>query len=601
MGKLSNSHNSPSPPLKLRGGWGALLRSLIFILIAICFCFFAAGIASAQDFTINDFDVFIAVNQDSSFTVKETLTVEFHRQRHGIYRDIPYIYTDSTGGTLKTPTDVISVTDASRANVPYRVIRQGNIIRVRIGDAKKYVSGVQKYEIFYKVENAILFFDDHDELYWNLTGNAWSASIKKARCMISLTGTKTGEYWASCYTGRAGSRESTCRYVPGDNFMEFISQKNFAPGEGFTIAYGWDKGIVSPPSSLKKFLWKLNLGQNWVFALPILSFLFMLFVWIQTGRDPRVRESVTVMYSPPEYSKVPLTPAEVGAMVDEKLDPRDITATIVGLAVKGFIKIEETKEEGIIFDRTDYYLKKLKDSDGSLSGFEQQLMLNVFGSMPGKMISELKNTFYKNIPSLKSSLYKELVRKKYFTTNPENVRVTYSVIGAALGFGIAFALSTLLGDAIGGIRAISAGVLTGISVLGFAKFMPAKTRGGSAVYMHILGFQEFMNRAEKDQLDRMKDQNLFSKFFPYALALDVADNWAKAFEGIYQEPPDWYGSPSGMHTFSPSSFTHSFNSAMSDMSSAIYSAPRGSGAGSGGSFGGGSSGGGFGGGGGGSW
>lgn len=192
-------------------------------------------------------------------------------------------------------------------------------------------------------------------------------------------------------------------------------------------------------------------------------------------------------------------------------------------------------------------------------------------------------------------------RRYHFNTNPVHVRVTYSVIGAALGFGTAFALATLFGDAIGGVRAISAGVLAGLSVLGFAKFMPAKTREGSAVYMHILGFQEFMNRAEKDQLDRMKDQNLFSKFFPYALALDVADNWAKAFEGIYQEPPDWYISPGGMRTFNPVGFNHSLNSVMSDLSTAMYSAPRGSGAGGSGSFGGGSSGGGFGGGGGGSW
>jgi uncharacterized membrane protein len=573
----------------------------LFLTLSLSLCLSAPGIVLAQDFTINDFDVFIAVDKDSSITVKETLTVEFHRPRHGIYRDIPYQYIDSIGKTQKTPIDMLSVTDGSGSTIKYSLIRQGNIIRVRIGDAAKYVSGIQKYEIFYRVENAILFFDDHDELYWNVTGNAWNADIRKARCMVSVAGGKTKEYWASCYTGRQGSRESACRNMPGDNSMEFIAQIDLPVGEGFTIAYGWDKGIVLPPTSFRKFLWFINLKQNWVFILPVLSFIVILFIWLQNGRDPRVRESITVMYSPPEYAKVPLTPAEVGTMVDEKLDPRDITASIVGLAVKGYIKIEETKEEGIIFDKKDYYLKKTKDVDASLTMFEQQLMLAVFGSTPGKMISELKNIFYKNIPSLKSSLYKELVTKKYFNTNPERVRVTYSVVGVAVGFATAFSLSMLFGDAIGGVRTISAGVLTGLSVLGFAKFMPAKTREGSAVYMQILGFQEFMNRAEKDQLDRMKDQNRFSKFFPYALALDVADNWAKAFEGIYQESPEWYVSPGGMRTFNPVGFNQSFNSAITGISSAIYSAPRGSGAGGSGSFGSGSSGGGFGGGGGGSW
>ncbi len=570
---------------------------IFFVCLILSLNLFLPSSAFAQDFTINDFDVFISMYQDSSFTVKEALTVEFHRQRHGIYRDIPYIYTDSTGGTIKTPVQILSVTDSNGSNISYRLIRQGNNIRVRIGDPKRYVSGIQKYEIFYKVENAILFFDDHDELYWNVTGNAWDADIRKASCLVSLAGEKTKEHWASCYTGTQGSRESACRNIPGNNSIEFIAEKSLSPREGFTIAYGWDKGIVSPPTALRKFLWTINLKQNWVFILPVFSFLIMLFIWSRTGRDPRVRDAVTVMYSPPVYAGTPLTPAEVGALVDEKLDPRDITATIVGLAVKGFITIEETKEEGLIFDRTDYYLKKVKDADGSLSGFERQLMLDILGSMPGRMISELKNTFYKNIPPLKKLLYNELVRKKYFVISPETVRHLYTGIGLAAGLVTSLVLSPLIGNTVENYRAVIAGVLVSLTVIGFSRYMPAKTVSGSSTYMHILGFQEFMNKAEKDQLQRMKDQNLFSTYFPYALALNVADNWAKAFEGIYQEPPNWYVSPGGMRTFNAVGFNHSFHSAMSDLSSAIYSAPRGSG----GSSGGGSSGGGFGGGGGGSW
>ncbi len=136
--------------------------------------------------------------------------------------------------------------------------------------------------------------------------------------------------------------------------------------------------------------------------------------------------------------------------------------------------------------------------------------------------------------------------------------------------------------------------LTGLPFLLFGRHMPAKTKTGALAYMAILGFQEFMNRAEKDRLERMGDKDLFSKFLPYAIALDVADNWAEAFEGIYQEPPGWYVSPGGFRTFHPAGFTRSINTVTSSLSSAMFSAPRGSG-------GGGSSGGGFGGGGGGSW
>jgi len=568
------------------------------ILPALCLClyFCLASGASAQDFTINEFVSSITIKEDSSITVRETLAVEFHRPRHGIYRDIPYRYQDSYGSSIQTPIDIISVTDGSDRKVTYRVSRAGNIIRVRIGDAEQYISGLQKYEITYRVQNAVLFFDDHDELYWNVTGNDWNALIKKATSRVSLEGRKTKQHWASCYTGRKGSRESACRYIPGDNFIEFLSQTGFMPGEGFTIAYGWDKGIVSPPSSIRKFIWMMNPDQNWVFMLPLLSFVIMISLWMRIGRDPRVRESVTVMYSPPQFDNKPLTPAEVGAMVDEDLDPRDMTATIVGLAVRGYIRIEETKKEGLIFDSTDYYLRKLKEADASLSLFERQLMQDIFGSLQGKMVSEMKNTFYRNIPSLKSMLYEGLVQKKYFATSPDNVRKTYLVAGGILTIGTIGLLSTLLGDRLGDVRPFIVGVLAGLPIIGLAKYMPAKTRAGSAVYMHILGFQEFLNRAEKDQLARMKDQNLFSTFFPYALALDVADNWAKAFEGIYQEQLDWYLSSSSLRTFNSVGFNRSFHAAVSDMSRAVYSAPRGSGSG-----GGGSSGGGFGGGGGGSW
>jgi len=127
-----------------------------------------------------------------------------------------------------------------------------------------------------------------------------------------------------------------------------------------------------------------------------------------------------------------------------------------------------------------------------------------------------------------------------------------------------------------------AGILSGIPIFAFGRVMPAKTRTGAMVYMDILGLQEFMNRAEKDRLERMGDKNLFAKFLPYAIALDVADNWAKAFEGIYQEPPDWYVSPGGFRTFTPYAFTHSFNSVTLSLGSAMFSAPRGSGVGGGG-------------------
>ena len=571
------------------------------VILILLLSLFVTPPALAQDFTITSFRSNITVHRDSSFVVRETIEVTFHRPRHGIYRDIPFRYRDDLGKVITTPTKVFSVVDGAGKKWNYKVSRAGNQLNVRIGDANRFVDGHQTYVITYQVENAVLFFNDHDELYWNVTGNNWKATIQEAVADVDIkVKDKSLKLWAAAYTGILGSRDSDCTYETSDNRGRFSTKKALKPGEGLTIAFGWDKGLVVPPTSWKRLVWAANLGENWVFLFPLFSLFCMANLWYRRGRDPRVREAIKVMYEPPLFEKQPLTPAEVGTLVDEKFDPRDITSSIVSLAVKGYLSIEETKKEGLLFDRTDYYLRKLKEPDSSLGPFETELMRSLLPfSLPGVHVSELKNKFYTNLRVLKKTLYGELVRKRYFAANPESVRNSYGIIGFLIiifgGFAGAFLSPFSPG------RGIIAFVLTGLPVLIFSRFMPAKTRTGAVATMDILGFQEFMNRAEKDKLERMGDGDLFSRFLPYAIALDVTDNWAKAFEGISQNTPNWYVSPMGHRTFSPYVFSHSLNSVTSSLSSAMFSAPRGSGIKGGGGGRGGFSGGGFGGGGGGSW
>ncbi len=555
----------------------------------------------AQYFTITKFHSDITIEKDSSFIVRETIEVNFHKPRHGIYREIPYKYRDEFGKTITTPTKILSVTDGAGKLWKYQVKKTAHVINIRIGHPKRFISGRQTYVITYEVKNAILFFDDHDELYWNVTGNYWKAPILEASADINLEKKeRPTNIRAACYTGAYGSVQTECGYEEYEGGIRFTSTKGLNPGEGLTIAFGWDKGFVSPPSSWRRFLWTINIGENWIFLFPILSFFFMFNRWYRKGRDPRVKESLTVMYEPPKYNNLPLTPAEVGTLIDEKLDPRDITSTIVGLAVKGYIQIEEIKTEGLFFGKSDYNLIKLKEPDNALSLFEIELLKSLFPSKISQIsISSLKNNFYKHMIILKRTLFGELVRKGYFLVSPEKVRNVYFLSGIIIiGIG-GFILSFLFPYSTG--KSFITSALTGLSVIFFGIYMPAKTKAGALAYMEILGFQEFMSRAEKDRLERMGDKELFSKFLPYAISLDVVDSWAQAFEGIYQEPPRWYVSPGGFRIFNPYAFSHSLNSMTQSLSSAIFSAPRGSGGRGGGLGGGGFSGGGFGGGGGGSW
>ncbi len=578
------------------------MKMFLRIVVVLAIQSILVSPAFAQFFTIEKFHSDITIQPDASFTVTERIDVNFSRPRHGIYREIPFKYRDDLGHTIKTPTHVFSVTDESGKKWKTKISKNGNVVNIRIGDTRRYVQGRQVYIITYRVENAILFFSDHDELYWNVTGNNWQAPIVEASAHVTLAvPAQSSNLWAAAYTGSFNSKESAADYETHTHGVTFVTKRPLNVGEGFTIAFGWDKGMIVIPSSWKKFLWAIDVTENWIFLFPPLALAFMFFLWRRRGRDPSVRESMTVMYEPPKFENQPLTPAEVGTLIDENFDPRDITSTIVGLGVKGYLRIEETKKEGLLFDSTDYYLKKLKDSDAQLGPFEKELMMSLFpGQLPGVYVSNLKNRFYTNLGTLKGILYRELIRKKYFLTNPEKVKGTYAMGGIVIMVFGAFAFAFLVPGSIG--IGVLASVLTGLPVLLFAKFMPARTKTGASVYMDILGFQEFMVRAEKDRLERMGDSHLFSKFLPYAMALDVTDSWAKAFQGIYQQPPEWYVSPVGIRTFDPYTFSHSIQSVTSNLSSAMFSAPRGSGSsGGGGSGGGGSSGGGFGGGGGGSW
>ncbi len=569
-----------------------------FLYTALIFFLFIVSESSAQHFTITNFDAKIVIDEDGSFTVTETIDVEFHRKKHGIYREIPYRYEDELGNAVNMPIEVLSVTDGNGYDVGSKVSKMGNVVNIRIGDADIFVYGSQVYKIKYKVTNGLLYFEDKDELYWNVTGNAWDAEIQHVAATVSLnSSTEIQNYDYACYTGGYGANESECMFEEAPNGGQFQTTGSLESYDGFTIAFSFDKGIVAEPSEMDRFLMTINITENWGFILPIISFLFMLMHWRNKGRDPETGRAITVQYNPPKIGDRELTPAEVGALIDESLDPRDISASMIGLAVKGYISIEETEEKVLIFTNKDYKLTALKTEFDELTEFEKWLMTGLF--QDGRsvvMISELKNKFYTYLPKLSKAVFRQLVEHKYFSTAPNSTIGKYILWGCLIVIltGLSQFLlttnSTLL-------KPIIVTILTGLPIFLFAEAMPAKTRKGALALSDIKGFQEFLERAEKDKLERMADKELFSKYLPYAIALDVVDHWAKSFEGIEQNMPNWYIGSHGMMYFHPVAFSQAITATTSHLSTATFSAPRSSGTSGGGGF----SGGGGGGGGGGSW
>ncbi len=257
--------------------------------------------------------------------------------------------------------------------------------------------------------------------------------------------------------------------------------------------------------------------------------------------------------------------------------------------------------------KTDYHLELTQPydavaSDPELSAFERRLVRALFGGSQSRWVSSLKNHFYTHLPALRDELYNSTVKRGYFTHRPDRIRSGYLVAGlavAAVGLFATLLLHPLMGYSTPPVGPMVSVVLCGIFLAMAARTMPRKTRTGKDALVRARGFEEYLSRTERQEIEYQERQGYFEKFLPYAMAFGIADKWAQAFEGLQTEPPKWYAGYDGA-AFRPSLFAHDMNAATSNWGSAMASQPRSSGGGGSG-FSGGFSGGGGGGGGGGAW
>lgn len=553
-----------------------------------------AAFAAARELKIDRFSAKIVVQSNATLDITETIEANFIGAWHGMYRMIPVEITTPEGFNKTLYVKLLDVTDAAGQALKVDSSRQGAYLRwkIYIDDATDAVRTVQ---IHYQARNGLGFFDDHDELYWNVTGNGWDVPIQSASASILFPDGVTGLH-ADDYTGGYGSRAKDAEVKAADDSVGVFMPRPLGIHEGLVVIVGWDKGFVREPGPSGKVFEFLSM--NWPLFFPIAAFLFMFWLWSTRGRDPR-RGPVAVQYGPPEG----LSPAEAGTLVDEDAAMRDITATIVDLAVRGYIVIEEKdKSEMLGLSHAKEYifhLKKAPHEWTDLKSHERQLLAGIFsyGGQTDVELSSLQNQFYRNLPSIKGAIFDELMARGYFLHRPDYVRSGY--IGAAIVVGLFFVYGgnwvtqrTGMAD----LPFIVAGILCGAIVAGFGWFMPARTAGGVKALEGVLGFEDFISHVEAGRMDRVgQTPETFEKFLPYAMALGVEKKWVGAFQNIYAQPPSWYQGGFYNGGFYPLMFVSSLNNMTVQASSIMASAPRssgGSGFGGGGFSGGGMGGGG---------
>jgi uncharacterized membrane protein len=578
--------------------WLARLAMRNFASVAVIGTITLFGVATAQakELRIENFDAHIVVASNGTIDVTETIQAHFIGSGwHGLYRSIPVEYVTPQGLNYTLFVDVQRVTDGNGHSLKFDSSRVLQYRKLKI-----YVPGadnsVQMIFIEYTVSDAIKFFEDHDELYWNVTGDEWDVPIQSAHVNIILPA-GVSNIRAAAFTGAYGSHAKDAEIDVAANGVEARTTAPLPYHGGLTVAVALDKGAIREPTaadSVGRFL-----RSNWPLFLPAGVFCVMFYLWWTRGRDPRLRP-IAAQYEPPDQ----LTPGEAGTLVDNSADMRDITASIVDLAVRGCLVIEEVQKDrmlGLMHEKDyNFILQKDRSQWSVLKAHEQALLDGFFtAGTAGETISmdSLQNRFYKSLPIMRSAIFDSLVSQGFYRRRPDSVRSAYIGAGVVVG-----ALMLWGGGALGRAQGIAplpfiiGGIVSGLVICGFGWFMPAHTEQGTRALENVLGFEDFLNHVEADRFNRtIKTPQMFEKFLPFAMAFGVEKNWSKAFEGIMTQPPGWYRGGSGA-IFYPVNFTSNLNSMSSRASSVMASAPRSSG---GSGFGVGSSGGGFGGGGGG--
>jgi uncharacterized membrane protein YgcG len=586
----------------------ATLRALLLSGLFVVASWLPAPVVAQRSLEIQRFDVTLSVEKSGWLDVREEIQVHFTGSWNGIFRLIPVEYRTPQGFSYRLFLDDVAVTGPDGVSYEFESSRERHYkkLRIRVPDAE---DATRTVFIRYRVPNALKFWEEYDELYWNVTGDEWEIPIQAASAVVVLPEGAQNTRTAS-WTGGYGSTENAATVEQTVDGLFFESQRPLSYREGLTIAVAWDPGVVHRPGPSARAI--LFLRANWLLVVPFLSLAVMWRLWARSGRDP-TRLSVAPQYEPPEG----LTPAEAGTLLDNRPDMRDVTAGLIDLAVRGYLRIEETEGVGLlarITDQTDYLLVPIEPRAAwsDLRDHEREILSGVFGPSSGEqplpvLLSSLEREFYTHLPEIRSGVFRELLRRGYYSSRPDRTLQKWMGAAAAvLALGVWGALALAGALELSRLTAILAGVGSALPVFGFGLFMPARTVKGARTREQVMGFEEFLERVESDRYRRMvTSPQMFERFLPYAMAFGVERKWAAAFDGIYEEPPGWFVGRWD-RGFRPSHFADTVGRMSSAASSTLASRPRssgGSGFGGGGGFsgGGGSSGGGFGGGGGGGW
>jgi len=463
--------------------WGLLLATLLLLAVPLF----------ARSWKVARFDARYTMGDDGTVLVEEEIHPSFEGTFNGILREIPVEYPGPDGTAYKLFLKVDSVTDETGQKIRFqqstRAERTSDGAWHQFLVLKIFAGGTdteRTVRISYRASNAVRFFKDHDEFYWNVTGNDWKVPIESASAFVALPSAAAGQVKAQAFTGAFGSREQAAvTSIDGSNISVDSSQP-LPPRSGLTIDVYIPKGVLREPSWFTRYVvWFV--GGNPGALLPVWAFAVMFGLWFWKGRDPDPGISVAPMYEPPKG----LTPAEAGTLLSDDIESRDITSTLIDLAVKGYLKIIETEDKVLFIKHKDYTLRLMKPRSEwqNLAAHELEVLNNIFPEVTAEetTLSSLKNRFYVALPSIRQEIMDLLKSKELYSTDPESAK------GLAMVGVLVIALPFLWLQLTGAIRLGNSLTVLGISVLLtvlivflFGRQLSAKTVRGARTWSSVL-------------------------------------------------------------------------------------------------------------------
>ncbi len=547
------------------------------------------------------------LDKDGGLSVTETISYTFDPAagaRHGIFRSI--VVRQGVEGR----TDVyryyalsgVSVSSPTGANTQVALVDDGTAVTIKIGSAQVTVSGTQTYVVRYRLANVANPFTDSQtaELYYNVFADD---TIPKSRVTVRVAAPAASTE-VRCVRGTSGDCQGATAGSPST-----FTVTDLGAGEDLTIAARYPLsafGVLAPDLRQGSTSGAPGSGMSEAVAraatlaslaggilLPLAAAVGMGVLVATRGRDewyagltpgltpgptdrPTDRPTdatgagpdgipvrrgrmptIAVQFTPPAG----VQPGLVGTIIDESADTVDVSATVIDLAVRGFLRIEEVKEG--MFSRTDWHLVQLAPPAGqTLRPYEVTLLQGIFRDGPEVMLSQLKNHFASTLSSVRDQMYGEVLDRQWFRKSPQTQRAIWRGLGFFLvgaGFVATFAYGTIsrgIDRASGLSLPIPSGyvlggglVLAGILVVILGARMAAKTAQGSAVLAQSLGFKQYLVTAEANQIRWEEARDVFSRYLPYAIVFGVAKRWASTFQQVAAAAaaaghvvlmPDWY-------------------------------------------------------------